>query len=54
MREDAVSEFLARAKADWPIVRSLIARGQLVEMAYEGSAFYMRKLEGRDESQQNL
>ena len=44
MREDAVSEFLARAGADWPVVRNLTERGQLVEMAYEGHKFYMRKL----------
>jgi len=43
-REDAVSEFLARAGADWPVVRNLIERGQPVEMAYEGHKFYMRKL----------
>lgn len=44
MREDAVSEFLARAGVDWPVVRNLTERGQLVEMAYEGHKFYMRKL----------
>jgi wyosine [tRNA(Phe)-imidazoG37] synthetase (radical SAM superfamily) len=44
MREEAVSEFLARARADWPTVHRLIAQGQLVEMAYEGRKFYMRKL----------
>jgi wyosine [tRNA(Phe)-imidazoG37] synthetase (radical SAM superfamily) len=44
MREDAVSEFLARAGADWAAVRNLIERGQLIEMAYEGHKFYMRKL----------
>ena len=44
MREDAVSEFLARAGADWPVVRNLTERDQLVEMAYEGHKFYMRKL----------
>ncbi len=45
MREDAVSEFLARAGADWPAVHRLIAQGQLIEMAYEGRKFYMRKLQ---------
>jgi len=45
MREDAVSEFLARAKADWPAVYRLVAQGQLIEMAYEGRKFYMRKLQ---------
>ena len=47
MREEAVSEFLARAGADLPIVRGLIAQDKLVEMEYEGSTFYMRKLDGR-------
>ena len=46
MREEAVGEFLARAKADWPVVHRLIARGQLIEMEYEGRRFYMRKLRG--------
>ena len=44
MREDAVSEFLARAMTDWSIVDRLIARGQLIEMEYQGRSFYMRKL----------
>lgn len=46
MREEAVSEFLARARADWSVVHRLIARGQLIEMKYEGKRFYMRKLHG--------
>jgi len=44
MREEAVSEFLARASADWPVVYRLIARGQLIETEYEGRRFYMRRL----------
>jgi hypothetical protein len=44
MREDAVDEFLARAKAAWPVVHNLVARGQLVETTYEGRRFYLRKL----------
>ncbi len=44
MREDAVREFLARAMTDWSVVDRLIARGQLVEMEYQGQRFYMRKL----------
>ena len=49
MREEAVSEFLARARpkqqagADWSVVRGLIAQGQLVEVVYEGRKFYMRR-----------
>ena len=47
MREEALSEFLMRAGADWPVVQGLIARGQLIEMEYEGRKFYMRKLRSR-------
>jgi len=46
MRKEAVSEFLARAKADWSIVHKLIYRGQLVETEYGGRRFYVRKLHG--------
>jgi wyosine [tRNA(Phe)-imidazoG37] synthetase (radical SAM superfamily) len=49
MREEAVSEFLARARADWPVVHRLIEEDQLVETEYGGKGFYMRKLHGRDE-----
>lgn len=44
MREEAVSEFLTRARADWSTVRALINQGQLIEMEYEGIKFYMREL----------
>jgi wyosine [tRNA(Phe)-imidazoG37] synthetase (radical SAM superfamily) len=44
MREDAVGHFLARAGADWEVVRRLIAQGQLVQTEYEGRQFYMRRL----------
>jgi wyosine [tRNA(Phe)-imidazoG37] synthetase (radical SAM superfamily) len=43
MREDAVSEFLARAKVDWPIVHKLVDRGQLIKTEYEGKWFYVRR-----------
>jgi wyosine [tRNA(Phe)-imidazoG37] synthetase (radical SAM superfamily) len=48
MREEAVNEFLSRARADWPIVCKLIEENQLVETAYGGKRFYMRKLRGGD------
>jgi len=48
MREDAVSEFLARAGADWSVVHRLIAQDQLVESKYDGLTFYMRRLYPRD------
>lgn len=44
MSEDAVKEFLDRAKADWPIVHELVARGQLIRKEYDGKIFYMRKI----------
>jgi wyosine [tRNA(Phe)-imidazoG37] synthetase (radical SAM superfamily) len=43
MREEAVSALLARAKADWSVIRKLITAGQLKEAEYEGKKFYMRK-----------
>ena len=45
MREEAVSEFLVRARADWHVLQRLIAQGQLIETEYEGRRFYMRKLQ---------
>jgi wyosine [tRNA(Phe)-imidazoG37] synthetase (radical SAM superfamily) len=47
MRREAVSDFLARAGSDWPLVRRLIAQGRLVETTYAGRSFYMRKLPDR-------
>ena len=44
MREDAVSEFLARAGGDWSVIHRLIAQERFIEMEYEGRKFYMRKL----------
>jgi len=44
MREEAVDSFLAKAKADWQVVDSLIAQGQLIQTEHEGRKFYMRKL----------
>ena len=46
MREEAVNKFLARARADWPIVYKLIEENQLVETRYRGKRFYVRKLRG--------
>jgi wyosine [tRNA(Phe)-imidazoG37] synthetase (radical SAM superfamily) len=47
MRREAVSDFLARAGADWSLVRKLITQDQLVEISYAGQDFCMRKLPGR-------
>jgi wyosine [tRNA(Phe)-imidazoG37] synthetase (radical SAM superfamily) len=45
MRKEAVSDLLAKAGADWSVIRSLIERRQLVETGYEGRSFYMRRLD---------
>jgi len=44
MRDEAVGEFLARAKTDWSVVRKLICEERLSEIEYEGTRFYMRRL----------
>jgi len=51
MREDAMAAFLERAGADWTVVQELVAKGQLVEIGYEGHGFYMRKLGRRPSAQ---
>lgn len=45
MREDAVVAFLERAHADWAVVQGLLAEARLVETAYGGRRFYLRKLD---------
>lgn len=47
MREEAVSEFLARAGAGWPVVDHLVMQNQLVKADYQGRTFYLRKLPDR-------
>jgi len=44
MRQDALSELLRNACADWKIVEELITLNKLVEIEYDGARFYMRKL----------
>ena len=48
MREDAVSAFLARAGANWSVVKRLIERDQIVQTVYRGDTFYQRRLRERD------
>ena len=43
MREEALKDFLKRAKSDWSIVEELIEQGKLVESEYEWHKFYIRK-----------
>jgi wyosine [tRNA(Phe)-imidazoG37] synthetase (radical SAM superfamily) len=44
MREEAVSDFLTRARTDWSVIQRLIDRGQLIETKYKGRKFYLRRL----------
>ncbi|MFW6137948.1 MAG: radical SAM protein [Spirochaetota bacterium] len=44
MREDAVEEYLARAKENWSFVKRLIQQKKLVEVFYGGKKFFLRKL----------
>jgi wyosine [tRNA(Phe)-imidazoG37] synthetase (radical SAM superfamily) len=47
MREEAVSDFLARAGAEGSVVPKLIAQGQMVETEYKGRKYFMRKLHSK-------
>jgi wyosine [tRNA(Phe)-imidazoG37] synthetase (radical SAM superfamily) len=47
MREDAVSDLLARADADWSVIRELIGQGKLIETEYEGRRFFLRRARTR-------
>jgi wyosine [tRNA(Phe)-imidazoG37] synthetase (radical SAM superfamily) len=44
MREAAVRDLLARANADWSVIRALVAQGSLVETVYDGQTFYVRRI----------
>jgi len=44
MREDGVSEFLAKANAKWNIIEKLINEDKMKEVKYKNKKFYMRKL----------
>lgn len=47
MREDAVREFLQRARADWSVVRGLLEQDLIVDTEYEGKTFFIRKFPKR-------
>jgi wyosine [tRNA(Phe)-imidazoG37] synthetase (radical SAM superfamily) len=47
MRAEAVEALLARAGADWAVVRDLVAREKLLEVTYGPHTFYARKLSPR-------
>lgn len=44
MREEAVDEFLKKAKAGWEIVQKLINENKLIEIEYNKHKYYLRKL----------
>jgi wyosine [tRNA(Phe)-imidazoG37] synthetase (radical SAM superfamily) len=46
IRKDAVNSLLEKANADWSTVQRLIDRGKLIEIEYEGTSFFMKKLAG--------
>jgi len=46
MREEAIQEFLKRAKSDWTAIQRLIVQGQIIGLTFEGHRFYMRRLSG--------
>ena len=47
MREEAVMEFLKKARAKWDVVERLVKENKLTETEYQGKKFYMRKLPNR-------
>ena len=47
MRENAVKEFLEKAKAGWDVVEKLLKENKLIETEYQGNKFYMRKLSSK-------
>ncbi len=44
MREEALSDLLDRANADWSVVDSLLDRGVIKETEYRGKKFFMRAI----------
>jgi len=44
MREDAVGEYLKKAKAGWDKVEKLLKDGRLIRVNYNNTNFYLRKL----------
>jgi len=51
MREDAVDEFLQRARAGWEVVERLLREDQLVRAEYGEHAFYLRRLNSHGEKE---
>jgi len=44
MREDAVSDCLARAGVGWAAVQRLVVEGEIVEAEHGAHTFYLRRL----------
>jgi len=44
MREDAVEEFLKKAKSSWSIINILLKEEKIIKTTYQNKNFYIRKL----------
>jgi len=44
MREEAVTEFLRKADANWLVTEKLLREGELIELPYEENKYYLRRL----------
>jgi wyosine [tRNA(Phe)-imidazoG37] synthetase (radical SAM superfamily) len=44
MREEAVREFLKKAKADWSVIDNLIHENKFIEVSHKDKKFYLRKI----------
>jgi len=47
MRKEAVEEFLKKANTDWRVIEKILEEDKLIELGYEGSKYYMRRLSSR-------
>jgi len=54
MREEAVIALLRKAGRDWGVIEKLVREGSLIELAYQGRKFYMRKLPRDNRNSQTL
>ena len=45
MRQDAVNNFLLKAKSNWKVIEELLEKDKLVEIEYSNNKFYIRKLQ---------
>lgn len=44
MRDDAVREFLKKARVDWNTIKRLIEENKLIEVTYKDRLFWIRRL----------